>query len=45
MKGSDAKIGRTLPISIQGKPAYVSFDDELFWLNRKVPGKGSNTGE
>ncbi|UZJ56520.1 hypothetical protein CBS101457_005840 [Exobasidium rhododendri] len=31
------KVGegvQTLPVSIQGKPAFVSFNDSLFWLNR-----------
>lgn len=31
-------VVKTLPISIQGKPAHVSYDGELFWLNRTAAG-------
>lgn len=45
MKSMDREAERTLAITIQGKPAYASFDDDLFWLSRlPPPGKESSPG-
>lgn len=37
---------QSLPINIQGKPATVSFDGDLFWLNRiSLPAKGKSSAD
>lgn len=34
----DSAAARSVPITIQGKPAVVTYDKDLFWLNRLSAG-------